>query len=153
MMVIFFSYLPRCKMTQSPDPDADYTIFVWRQQQTTFESDSLPTLHLQDPSEPLPIPPAYQNPAFYVFQPSRSHTNQSHSTSSSPYPRSPKSRRSKQSGTLKDGDSDDGSPAFKKAFEKFHSENGVRTVIGSIGPVNNGNEIYFTFLIAAFIYL
>jgi len=28
-------------------------------------------------------------------------------------------------------------PQFKKAFEKFHSENGVRTVLGSIGPVNN----------------
>ncbi|KAF8660602.1 hypothetical protein AX16_001581 [Volvariella volvacea WC 439] len=28
-------------------------------------------------------------------------------------------------------------PAYKKAFEKFHAENGVRTVIGSIGSVNN----------------
>ena len=35
---------------------------------------------------------------------------------------------------------DDGVPAFKREFEKFHGENGVRTVIGSIGPVNNGNE-------------
>lgn len=28
-------------------------------------------------------------------------------------------------------------PAHKRAFEKFHSENGVRTVIGTIGPVPN----------------
>jgi len=28
-------------------------------------------------------------------------------------------------------------PAFRKAFDKFHSENGVRTVTGSIGPVGN----------------
>jgi hypothetical protein len=29
-------------------------------------------------------------------------------------------------------------PKHKYEFDKFHSENGVRTVIGSIGPVNNG---------------
>jgi len=28
-------------------------------------------------------------------------------------------------------------PKHKKEFEKFHSENGVRTVMGSIGPVQN----------------
>jgi hypothetical protein len=32
---------------------------------------------------------------------------------------------------------DDGVPAHKKDFEKFHGENGVRTVVGSIGPVQN----------------
>ena len=29
-------------------------------------------------------------------------------------------------------------PKHKLEFEKFHSENGVRTVMGSIGPVHNG---------------
>ena len=33
---------------------------------------------------------------------------------------------------------DDAVPTFKKEFEKFHGENGVRTVMGSIGPVQNG---------------
>jgi len=28
-------------------------------------------------------------------------------------------------------------PKYKMEFEKFHSENGVRTVMGSIGPVQN----------------
>ena len=33
---------------------------------------------------------------------------------------------------------DDGVPKFKKDFLKFHNENGVRTLTGSIGPVKNG---------------
>ena len=33
---------------------------------------------------------------------------------------------------------DDGVPKFKKDFLKFHNENGVRSLIGSIGPVKNG---------------
>ena len=36
---------------------------------------------------------------------------------------------------------EDGVPAFKRDFEKFHGENGVRTVIGSIGPANNGMSV------------
>jgi len=32
---------------------------------------------------------------------------------------------------------DEKEPGFRKAFDKFHSENGVRTVTGSIGPVGN----------------
>ncbi|KAG6839214.1 hypothetical protein C0991_004838 [Blastosporella zonata] len=34
-------------------------------------------------------------------------------------------------------DEDEGIPKHKKEFEKFHGENGVRTVMGSIGPVQN----------------
>jgi len=45
-------------------------------------------------------------------------------------------KKSKKS-LAKGGVVDDGIPVHKKDFEKFHSENGVRTVIGSIGPVNN----------------
>lgn len=33
---------------------------------------------------------------------------------------------------------DDGVPKFKKEFLKFHNENGVKTIIGSIGPVKDG---------------
>src|ERR1700722_16391581 len=117
--------------------DADYTIFVWRQQQISSRSQSLSTLHLQNPSEPLPTPPAYQNPSFYVFHSSRPHSNQFHATSSSPRPRSSKSHGSKRSAG-QETELTDCVPAFKKEFQKFHSENGVRTVMGTIGPVTQG---------------
>lgn len=45
-----------------------------------------------------------------------------------------KSTRSKQTTKTK---GEDTKPGFRKAFDKFHSENGVRTVTGSIGPVGN----------------
>ncbi|KAJ6630593.1 hypothetical protein B0H10DRAFT_1773980 [Mycena sp. CBHHK59/15] len=128
------------------DDDADYTIFVWRQQQqpseastsTAPEQSETPTLHCHDPLAPLPVPPAYLNAAYYVFQPSRAH-HPADSQSPSPRPRSSKSRKTKGSkrGTVAAVPEDDGIPAFRKAFEKFHSENGVRTVLGSIGPVQN----------------
>ena len=35
------------------------------------------------------------------------------------------------------GAKENGEPSFRKAFDKFHSENGVRTLTGSIGPVGN----------------
>jgi len=41
-------------------------------------------------------------------------------------------------GNHKDDDGRDGIPKLVKQFEKFHSQNGVRTVMGSIGPVENG---------------
>lgn len=111
--------------------DADYTIFVWRQQQPPSDAASTstavdhletPTLHLHDPQMPLPVPPAYLNAAYYVFQPSRAR-NPSESNSPSPRPRSSKSRKTKGSkrGTLP-GAADDGIPTFKKEFEKFHGE-------------------------------
>ncbi|KAJ7063459.1 hypothetical protein C8F01DRAFT_1250999 [Mycena amicta] len=125
------------------DDDADYTIFCWRQQQAPSEASTsaaatndTPTLHLHDPFEPLPVPPAYLNAAYYVFQPSRAlHPSTSHNASPSPRPRSSKSRKSKSSKRV--ASDDDGVATFKKDFEKFHSGNGVRTVLGSIGPVSN----------------
>ncbi|PBK97127.1 hypothetical protein ARMGADRAFT_989565 [Armillaria gallica] len=135
------------------DDDSDYTIFVWRQQQglqddqeastsTTLPSitinkkTSTPTLFLHNPSEPIPAPPAYRNAAYYLFQPSHIPPRQS----PSPRPHSTKSRKTKGSkrtnkSTLSDEDSS--VPKFKREFEKFHSANGVRTVMGSIGPVQN----------------
>ncbi|KAF7363638.1 hypothetical protein MSAN_01021000 [Mycena sanguinolenta] len=148
------------------DDDADYIIFVWRQQQQhgpTSASETAststapvapaetatPTLHLHDPHAPLPSGDSgdgareYLNPAYYAFRPSRvqhpSH-HSSHSNSSSPRPRSGKSRKtkgSKQTTKGKEDHNDDGTPTFKREFEKFHGENGVRTVLGSIGPVSN----------------
>jgi len=40
-------------------------------------------------------------------------------------------------------DENDSIPKHKKEFDKFHSENGVRTVMGSIGPVQNGSFVCF----------
>jgi len=96
-----------------------------------------PTIHLHSPKKSLPSPPAYMNPAYYVFQPSRAQPPQ---INRSPAPsQTSTSRRSKKGKKGLDDDSeDDGVPKFKKQFERFHSENGVRTVMGSIGPVQNG---------------
>jgi hypothetical protein len=38
----------------------------------------------------------------------------------------------------KGGGGEDDMPTHKKEFERFHAENGVRTVIGQIGPVKGG---------------
>ncbi|KAJ3517407.1 hypothetical protein NLJ89_g524 [Agrocybe chaxingu] len=96
-----------------------------------------PTLHLHDPQKPLPNPPEYLNPSYYVFHPSRAHPPVMRR---SPAPSRASTRRSKKgrsNGGLDDDSEEDGVPKFKKQFDRFHSENGVRTVIGSIGPVQN----------------
>lgn len=49
--------------------------------------------------------------------------------------RSLKSGKSKKTAKT---EPEDTVPAFKKDFEKFHNENGVRTIMGDIGPVQNG---------------
>ncbi|KDR73629.1 hypothetical protein GALMADRAFT_71947 [Galerina marginata CBS 339.88] len=142
------------------DDDSDYTIFVWRWQRQHDEQPepeaspvastsrtllpnpprngipATPTLHLHNPKKLLPTPPAYMNPAYYVFQPSRA---QSPSMRRSPAPSyASTSRRSKKGkNALDDDEENDGVPKFKKQFDRFHSENGVRTVMGSIGPVHN----------------
>lgn len=142
--------------------DADYTIFTWRLQQSPEQADASsssvlsasasgapsaakPTLYLRNPSQPLP-PAANLNPSFHLFKPSKAHLAvpaSVRSASRSPSPRSIVSRRSRRSvaslGTMNTGDDeDDGVPKFKKEFDRFHNENGVRTVMGSVGPVRNG---------------
>ncbi|KAJ3800056.1 hypothetical protein GGU11DRAFT_774796 [Lentinula aff. detonsa] len=139
------------------EDESDYTIFVWRQQQQIAPSEtdpaalsssvsststSAPTttpnpiLHLHDPNQPLPVPPDYQNASYYVFHPS-----QQHILSSSRSNRSTKSksttRKGKKTSKSIQSEQADAQPSFKQAFDKFHSENGVRTVMGSIGPVQN----------------
>ncbi|KAG7448028.1 uncharacterized protein BT62DRAFT_979829 [Guyanagaster necrorhizus] len=135
------------------DDDSDYTIFVWRQQQSSDDQEAststavpsisinnkttpTPTLYLHNPSQSIPAPPEYRNAAYYLFHPSHISSRKS----PSPRPHSTKSRKTKGSrrtnnSTLSDEDS--GVPKFKREFEKFHSANGVRTVMGSIGPVQN----------------
>ncbi|TFK30172.1 hypothetical protein FA15DRAFT_752275 [Coprinopsis marcescibilis] len=98
-----------------------------------------PTLHLHNPAVPLPGPPAYCNPSYYIFQPSRAHHCHVHgdklraesthrSIGKGSTGKSTKAGHKKPTNEL---------PNFKRDFEKFHSENGVRTVMGSIGPVEN----------------
>ncbi|KAF8077692.1 hypothetical protein FPV67DRAFT_1462700 [Lyophyllum atratum] len=142
------------------DDDSDYTIFVWRQNQpaaatgatlmpASFATASssggsssqappdTPTLHLHNPGVPLPPSTGYRNPSYYIFR------RQTHRVSPVPSTRSKKSQRTKASRRTNPSNAEeeeevDTTPRHKKEFEKFHSENGVRTVMGSIGPVQNG---------------
>ncbi|KAG1800040.1 hypothetical protein EV424DRAFT_437792 [Suillus variegatus] len=114
------------------DDESDYTIFVWRHkapstsQQPT--SDITPTLHVHDPAAQLPEPPAYCNPSFYLFSSTRVN---------SPRPRSARSAKSHKSRAPPDAEGISGVAKHRRDFERFHSENGVRTVLGTIGPVDN----------------
>ena len=102
----------------------------------------VPTLHLHNPKEPMPRPPAYLNASYYMFHPSQAHVP---STKRSPAPSNASTQRSKKGKNTNDNSEDDGIPKFKKEFERFHSENGVRTVMGSIGPVQNGSSGFHTY--------
>ncbi|KAF8163581.1 hypothetical protein B0H34DRAFT_672541 [Crassisporium funariophilum] len=94
---------------------------------------STPTLHLHNPATPLPTPPAYLNASYYMFQPSRAHPPPLR-----PSPRAPSRASTRRSKNGTEHESvEDKVPKFKKEFDRFHSENGVRTVMGSIGPVKN----------------
>ncbi|KIM48748.1 hypothetical protein M413DRAFT_437926 [Hebeloma cylindrosporum] len=95
-----------------------------------------PTLHLHSPTKPLPIPPAYLNPSYFTFQSSRAEPPP---TRRSPVPsHASLGKRSKKGRSIfEQEDANDGVPDFKKQFENFHSLNGVRTVMGTIGPVQN----------------
>ena len=97
----------------------------------------MPTIHLRNPKKPLPGPNDYRNPSFYMFLPNQPSTSsaedgptRAHSFRSA---HTDKSTRSKKTTKLEE----DKDPAFRKAFDKFHSENGVRTLTGNIGPVGN----------------
>lgn len=115
-------------------PESDYTIFVWRQKSVEPGRDERPVLHVHDPLQPVPRPPAYQNPSFYQFRPKPVQTNSPRTLSggSQPSVKSGKSRK-----TVK-AEQRDAVPEHKKKFDEFHSQNGVRTIMGGIGPVQNG---------------
>ena len=116
--------------------ESDYRIFVWRQKSTSPHDESFPVLHVRNPDDTLPAPPEYQNPSFYIFKAHSSPSTSSARTRSRTERHSVKS--SDSANTPKVNDTSDGVPKHKKEFEKFQNENGVRTVMGSIGPVNNG---------------
>lgn len=142
---------------------SDYTILAWRLKSlvtddspgsssaATLPHNSFPlTLHIRNPEDPLPKPPAYVNPSYYVYRrpaslspslsDSRSHNHDGMRTQSRAAGRSMKSSKSKQSHGSTSERGGTGVPQFKKDFMNFHSENGVRTVIGKIGPVRNGKH-------------
>lgn len=98
----------------------------------------MPTIHLRNPKKPLPGPDDYRNPSFYAFLPNQAPTStaedrppRTRSVRSAP---TEHSTRSKKTAKAKE---DEKEPTFRKAFDRFHSENGVRTLTGSIGPVGN----------------
>ena len=115
---------PSCELDKI-STDADYTIFQWRQ---SGNADS-PTVYLRNPSEPLPSQSSYRNSSFYLFRSEHSGSVRHNSPHDSSSARSGKKRQSAQR---------DDVLKHKKEFEAFHTSNGVRTITGSIGPVQNG---------------
>ena len=115
-------------------PESDYTIFVWRQKSVEPGSDMRLSLHVHDPSQPVPRPPAYQNPSFYQFRPKPVAPSPPRTVSgrSQPSVKSGKSRKTTKT------ESKNTIPDHRKEFEDFHSQNGVRTIMGGIGPVHSG---------------
>ena len=102
-----------------------------------------PTLHMHNPGEALPQPPAYCNASYYLFHPSRAGQHRRvQSGSGRSIAGSRRSTKTKLGSGITDADSDGEEvnlkEKLKREFEQFHSENGVRTVMGSIGPVENG---------------
>ena len=151
--------------------DSDYAILGWRAQQEdtrTVELDKVassskatqpphlkaantPRLHLHNPQKPLPSPPEYCNPSYYIFRAphllnhSELDSRQGSRKSPAPPSRSSKTKKMKVVGLEDDSSENDGVPRFKKQFNRFHEDNGVRTVIGSIGSVKNGSiKLYFS---------
>jgi len=122
------------------DDESDYTIFVWRQKSSSPHPDDVdvPAIHLRNPNKPLPGPNDYKNPSFYAFLP-----NQASASTAEDRPsrarsvRSARTERSTRSKKTTGSKEDEKVPVFRKAFDQFHSENGVRTLTGSIGPVGN----------------
>ncbi len=120
-------------MPVDPYLESDYSIFVWRHKSDVLGDQPEVTIHMQAPDTPLPEPPQYQNPKFYAFIPSEP-TRHSYAKSL----RSIRSRRSTKSLPDVPYNEPSGVAKFKAEFHRFHSENGVRTVRGKIGPVDDG---------------
>lgn len=116
------------------DDESDYSIFVWRHkpESPSVEIPSV-TLHMHAPDAPLPMPPAYQNPLYYAFIPAS--PLEARSIRGAKSIRSVRSRKSTKS--LPPVPLKESIPQFKADFHRFHSENGVRTVKGNIGPVHD----------------
>ncbi|EPS96808.1 hypothetical protein FOMPIDRAFT_1167042 [Fomitopsis schrenkii] len=113
------------------DDHSDYTIFMWRQKSAAPDGDQSPVLYVRNPDEPLPAHTAYRNPSFYMFRPKPSASSPSHSAKSSA--KSSRHTRKQQ----EEAHAKAAPPKYKREFEQFHSENGVRTIMGGIGPVKH----------------
>lgn len=111
---------------------------MWRQKSATPDSDQSPVLYVRNPDEPLPVPPAYQNPSFYMFRRKPPVSSPPRSAKSSA--KSSKHTRKHQEGHHVKAEP----PKYKREFEQFHNENGVRTIIGGIGPVKHGRQLGVT---------
>ncbi|KAI0345357.1 hypothetical protein BDW22DRAFT_1354278 [Trametopsis cervina] len=116
------------------DDESDYTIFVWRHKSSAEGGEPMPVLHVRNPELPLPTPTAYQNPSFYLFRPKPAPTSPPRSKRTNGDRASTKSAKSKKTAKA---EPQDNVPKHKKEFDRFHSENGVRTIQGNIGPVQN----------------
>jgi hypothetical protein len=120
--------------------DSDYTIWIWRNKSsepsTSAAGLTTPTLYLHAPNIPLPSTNEYRNPLYYAF---RNALTRGDATSvrsgKAKSRRSPTSRRNTPSRSAANLNGD--TPAHVREFQRFHSENGVRTVMGTIGPVPN----------------
>ncbi|KAG8894575.1 hypothetical protein FRB99_001133 [Tulasnella sp. 403] len=113
------------------DDDSDYTIFSWRANGTG----ETPTIFAHNPETPLPVPPEYQNPSYYAFRPLPPAPLQL-SPDRTGRPASIRSGRSGRSGKGNAAEQiEDYKLDYQTKFNKFHTENGVRTVTGKIGPV------------------
>jgi hypothetical protein len=127
------------------DDESDYRIFAWRMGPVpgaaSASTSNSPTLFAADPRAPLPAPSEYRNPSFYTFRPAPiNHTNSSDDGRGN----KPSSLRSAKSKKSTRGEIDaaavveDYKADYTTKFNKFHGENGVRTVTGQIGPVEGG---------------
>lgn len=110
-----------------------------------------PTIHMHDPDMRLPSPIEYCNPSYYTFRAQAKQAEVESQRSGpttrrkdSPVPAS-KNKKGKVVGLEDNSSEDDSVPKFKKQFNRFHEENGVRTVIGSIGAVENGQVFFIIF--------
>lgn len=90
---------------------------------------------MHNPSHSLPSSTAYRNPAFYLFRRATSPTPTGGCSQGGA--RSARSKKTAAPPAYDAEGADAKVPAHKRAFDKFHSENGVRTVTGTIGPVPN----------------
>lgn len=128
--------------------DSDYTILSWRNKSmspnpsSSTSTESCTTLYLHNPNQPLPVPPHYCNPAFYAYRRPSTLLSISQPMDGARSIRSGRSKKSTRSGRSALTSEDDGIPKFKKEFLDFHNGNGVRTVMGSIGPIKDGELLY-----------
>ncbi|KAB5595634.1 hypothetical protein CTheo_872 [Ceratobasidium theobromae] len=115
------------------DDDSDYAILLWKASSASVDGSlHVPTLHLHDPDKPLPPPGAYHNPAFYAFK----HLDLGAESTIAGKKSKKGSRKAKSVKSHYSGSSD-GVAQHKRDFLNFHAENGVRTIHGKIGPVDN----------------